>query len=65
MTVSVPSATVIKVGVSSLIAAMRSGTYNPPDASLSLQDVITMMMTAQTFVDKQGKKFETGTPALI
>lgn len=53
VTVSVPSATVIRVDVSDLLMALDQGTYNP-SGKTSLQSIVSRMLKMQTYSDAKG-----------
>jgi hypothetical protein len=54
MTVSIPSATVIKVEIHDLLKAVTDGRYATAGGVADVQTVIDRMMKLQTFVDKNG-----------
>lgn len=53
MTISVPSATVIRVEIPHLIAGLRGGTFGSVTYP-ELQDVVNGLIKPQTYVDSQG-----------
>ncbi|PYC26523.1 hypothetical protein DMX02_01335 [Pseudomonas jessenii] len=56
VTVSVPSATVIRVQVSDMLAAVRNHSYHGDGGLQGVQDVIALLKGVQTVVDSQGKR---------
>jgi len=56
VTVSVPSATVIRVEVADLLAAAGNYDYHGPTGLQGVQSVIASLKGVQTFVDSQGKR---------
>lgn len=62
VTVSVPSATVIRVEVSDLLAAVLNHSYHGMDGLQGVQNVVASMRGIQTVVDSQG---ESSPPELL
>lgn len=54
MTISVPSATVIRVDTPRLLAALRNAEFDGVDFP-ELQDVVSGLMKPQTYIDSEGK----------